>query len=340
MAPLGLSPNFVLLPCDYLDNAAAVTYEDGIRYIIYNRAFMIKIGDSSGDWASLGIVAHEIGHHLQGHTTRKLSFPPSREELRLSRMHELEADEFSGFMMYKLGATLEQAQRAMASMGDVRDEELSTHPKKFRRMAAIEKGFKRAEGQYSIGVDGVEKLPSAEELYSKGNDAFENNDYDKAIGFFSAAIAANPNYSGAYFRRAFSKSELKDIKGAIDDYTTAIRLKPDYISAYYNRGIIRSQIKDDTGAIEDYTAAIRLQPDDAAAHYGRAISKFAIKDYTGAIEDYTDAIRLQPDYAPAYKNRGHIRFHLKDFTGACEDFRNSCRLGSEGGCTALKSCKQ
>src|SRR6185503_5825700 len=104
LTPLGLSRNFVLLPCDYLDNAAAVTYDDGIRYIIYNRAFMVRISNLSSDWASLGIVAHEIGHHLQGHTTRRMSFPPSREELRQSRMQELEADEFSGFIMYKLGA--------------------------------------------------------------------------------------------------------------------------------------------------------------------------------------------------------------------------------------------
>ena len=325
LAPFGLNPNFVLLPCDQLDNAAAVTYDDGIRYIIYNRAFMTRIAKVSDDWASLGIVAHEIGHHLQGHTTRRMSFPPSREELRQSRMQELEADEFSGFVMYKLGASLAQAQSAMVVIRDVREEELSTHPKRSRRVAAIENGYKKAEVQNSIGV--IAKSVSAEDFYLKGNDEFKDKNYRRAIDFYSAAIAINPNYRGAYFRRAFARSNgLEDYKGAIEDYTTAIELYPTYIAAYNNRGTCRAALKDYKGAIDDYTKAIGLDPNYALAYYNRANSKSELNDNTDAIEDYTVAIRLKPDDAEYYYNRASSRADLDDHQGAIDDYTVAIKL--------------
>lgn len=141
LRPLGLKRNFVLVQCSNIENAVAVTYDDGLRYIVYDNAFMERIDRGANtDWASVSILAHEVGHHLQGHTLRPVSLQQRRE-------NELEADEFSGFTMFKLGRSLDEAQAAMRNFPDVADEERSTHPKKLRRLEAIRKGYEDARSQ-------------------------------------------------------------------------------------------------------------------------------------------------------------------------------------------------
>ena len=44
----------------------------GIRYIFYNREFMSEINSNTNYWSNMSILAHEIGHHINGHTTDAL----------------------------------------------------------------------------------------------------------------------------------------------------------------------------------------------------------------------------------------------------------------------------
>lgn len=89
---------------------------------------------SNNSWSSISILAHEIGHHLQGHT---LSNSGSRPPI------ELEADKFSGFVLAKMGASLEDAQSAILHL--VSDNASHSHPGRSARLDAIAFGFK--EGQ-------------------------------------------------------------------------------------------------------------------------------------------------------------------------------------------------
>jgi hypothetical protein len=68
----GLPVNFKLLAAD-VDNACAVLQRrdsgDMIRYIMYNQQFMFGVKDlTQNHWSEVSILAHEIGHHLSGHT--------------------------------------------------------------------------------------------------------------------------------------------------------------------------------------------------------------------------------------------------------------------------------
>src|ERR1700747_1558066 len=63
----GLSRNFEIRAA-LVPNAAAVTL-GATRYILYNPSFLNEITTTTQDrWAAAGILAHEIGHHLNGHT--------------------------------------------------------------------------------------------------------------------------------------------------------------------------------------------------------------------------------------------------------------------------------
>lgn len=138
---VGLARNFEVMPSDEVDNAAAVVIDEK-RYILYNKEFMKKANEiTNSSWASISILAHEIGHHLQGHTlTSTGSRPPI----------ELEADKFSGFVLARMGATLQDAQTAIQNL--VSDVESATHPKRSDRLNAIAAGF----------MEGVDKNKNSE----------------------------------------------------------------------------------------------------------------------------------------------------------------------------------
>ncbi|MBF9254168.1 membrane-binding protein [Pontibacter sp. 172403-2] len=132
---IGLKPRFELRPAD-IDNAAAVIY-NGQRYILYNEDFLAAINNAvHTDWAGVSILAHEIGHHLNGHTLKGGGSNVA---------DELEADEFSGFVLRKLGANLADAQAAINLLSE--EGNSSTHPGKSYRLAAISKGWRKANDQ-------------------------------------------------------------------------------------------------------------------------------------------------------------------------------------------------
>lgn len=117
-------------------NAAAVVY-GGRRYILYNPNFIMQLERTTGTkWAGMSVLAHEIGHHLDGHT---LTSSGSQPQL------ELEADEFSGFVLRKMGASLANAQAAMRTLATINAS--STHPGQYDRLTSIANGWNKADAQ-------------------------------------------------------------------------------------------------------------------------------------------------------------------------------------------------
>jgi Zn-dependent peptidase ImmA (M78 family) len=132
MNVIGLQANFELKEANVLNIEASISHRR--RYILYNPGFIAQINHVTKDkWAGLFLLAHEIGHHLNGHTIMKGGSTPALE---------LEADQFAGFIMYKLGATLDQAQEVMKYIA--RNEASATHPGRASRMLAIQTGWNKA----------------------------------------------------------------------------------------------------------------------------------------------------------------------------------------------------
>jgi hypothetical protein len=123
----GLPANFTIRAAN-VSNACAVI-DGSNRYILYSQEFMEK----QDNWAKISILAHEIGHHLSGHT---LEAGGSRPPI------ELEADKFSGFVLAKMGATADESLIAIKRYAS--DEYSLTHPSKSARIAAIMNGWKQA----------------------------------------------------------------------------------------------------------------------------------------------------------------------------------------------------
>lgn len=285
LRPLGLGGkrNFILLPCAKIENAVAVTYDDGYRYIVYDNAFMERIDRGSNtDWASVSILAHEIGHHLKGHTTLLVSDPMTRAELQQSRENELEADEFSGFVMLKLGASLAQAQAAMMILPDVPNpEENHDHPKRWRRLEAIKNGYNDAKTQQPLG--NIDTRPSAETFFLEGSVSFILNNYPDAIEKLTVAIGLNPDFGGAYDFRGQAKAKIGEYREAIRDYDQAIKLNGDKDgTTNNNRGSAKLSLGDKDGACEDFLVSAALGNSAGDKNLGRFCQKW-IETFGGSI---------------------------------------------------------
>jgi hypothetical protein len=125
-----ITQNFKVEATTQIDNAAAVIYQN-IRYILYNPSFIDQLDNAARDkWASISVIGHEIGHHLLGHTLdgRGSQIPK-----------ELEADEYSGLVLRRMGASLQQAQLAMKLIASPYAS--ATHPGENDRLAAIARGW-------------------------------------------------------------------------------------------------------------------------------------------------------------------------------------------------------
>lgn len=133
----GLPQTFDLYSAN-IYNAAALML-DGKRVILYDPQLIEDIERiTDHDWPAVSILAHEIGHHLAGHTLAAA----------YNRSFELEADYFSGFILQKMGATLSEAQAVMSLLRD--HPNMTDHPPQAERLAAIERGWQEAVRQEGL----------------------------------------------------------------------------------------------------------------------------------------------------------------------------------------------
>ncbi len=128
--------NFSLKEQANIQNAYA-TIINNKRWIIYDNQFLESIDEyAATKWASISVMAHEVGHHKYNHVlSGKGSTVPT----------EIEADNFSGYVMQKLGATLAQSVAAIKTIAT--DKASATHPAKNDRVNAITAGWNKAASE-------------------------------------------------------------------------------------------------------------------------------------------------------------------------------------------------
>ena len=331
LSVVGASKRFVLAPCENINNALAVI-EDGMRYILYDPEFVNSISDTSNYWANMSILAHEVGHHINGHT---LGSSISSYE---NKIEELEADEFSGFVMQKIGATLEQSIDAIASIAAEGDDTYSSHPNRTRRIKAITKGFNNAFDNKFIKE---EKLSDWEEYYYRAEVKYENKDYDGAMIDYSESIKLKPT-ANAYLYRGLSKYYSDNNSGAIYDLQRSLEIDPEHWRSLYYLGLIKRFNNDHYGALSElqkYFNIITWEGDfyDLMSAYYMAASLFSEEVYDQSlsrinwlISEYDITKELDnEDESYFYELRGLNYVEIDSFSLAIKDFEKSAELMPE-----------
>ncbi|KAH7654768.1 Amidase protein [Dioscorea alata] len=107
---------------------------------------------------------------------------------------------------------------------------------------------------------------SAEMAKEKGNTAFKEKQWQKAIGFYSEAIKLNGNSATYFSNRAAAYLEVGSYLQAETDCSTAISLDKKNVKAYLRRGTAREMLGYYKEAIEDFKYALVLEPTNKTAN--------------------------------------------------------------------------
>ena len=119
-----------------------------LRVILYDPEFLLWIESQTDEWGPISVMAHEVAHHLLGHTAFGMGSNPP---------YELDADFFTGFILNRLGASLEQAQAAMRLIASTSGS--WSHPPRDERLDTIELGWNKAREGVVVSADqGLQEL--------------------------------------------------------------------------------------------------------------------------------------------------------------------------------------
>ena len=119
-----LPQNFIIKAAN-CKNALA-TNDGGNRYILYSTNFLENFKkEANTQWAAYCVLAHEIGHHLSNHNL-------AETDNAKRKIQELQADKYAGGVLFRLGASLDQAQAGIRTFSLA--SETTTHPNKNARL--------------------------------------------------------------------------------------------------------------------------------------------------------------------------------------------------------------
>lgn len=167
----GLPVNFVVQKVSGARNAFAYMDTFGTRYILYDDIFLNSLNSDSSNTEFITVLAHEIGHHLAGHSlsidnfiqkdscllwcnSNSIHYDRIKKQsnceqyLNDRRRSEIEADTYAGYIMSKLDADISVVQNTFDQISKEQSDKYSTHPSLNKRLAAIKKG-------YSISQKGI-----------------------------------------------------------------------------------------------------------------------------------------------------------------------------------------
>jgi lipoprotein NlpI len=135
--------------------------------------------------------------------------------------------------------------------------------------------------------------------FASGLSAVNRGDNDKAIGFFTSALAANDLNASlvpvAYLERARAHLDKEECAPAVADATAALKLRADYFEAYLLRATADRCARMDSEAIADFTQVIAKRDLDDS-YWQRALARWNLGDFENASGDFATVAERAPKW--------------------------------------------
>jgi len=230
--------NFKIKTCDDTNNAVAIIWKNE-RYIILDEKFLALQSKTDEYWFNIFVTAHEIAHHLYGHTFEN----NNTIHLESRRNRELESDKYAGLIIRKLGGNEQNIRNALNSIPHPTYNN-STHPIYSDRLKASISGYnseidfeKEILNKYNVISERdyliIQKNRQITEAKKESFNYLLNGKrmhLDNSIEFYHAAIVNN-NDSDLY-------NELSALYGEQGDYLNAEK----YINKAYSINPIKEYL--------------------------------------------------------------------------------------------------
>ncbi len=278
-AVVGLRNRFRLVALQNFNNCAAVCFNNETgqeRFIQFDRQFLENFQKRTNNkWFVTGVLAHELGHHFNGHSLDGIGSRPDKE---------IEADEFAGFILQKLGAKETEAESIFSFLNET--DGPPTHPIKSKRYAAVSRGWNSAAGN-NIWVS-----------------LLLENDADKKEIAYEALMNARNNSNPTL------QLELID---------KALKKVPAYAEAISEKGLVYLQLNQFALAAKYCEEALILEPYIGILRLNLAKVMMALNNNDSALSLVQDAIYLRPVFPEAYHQRAMIFLNKNNFVQTAND---------------------
>ncbi len=138
----------------------------------------------------------------------------------------------------------------------------------------------------------VDSSPLA--LWREGNRKALDGKASQAEMLYTEAIALNPLFYHAYYRRGLVRIAQDNLNGALNDLDATVGLSPELRGALIQRGLIHEHLGNTDQAMDDFLRASETDSRDPFAHYhlGRLYETKGL--YVEALDSYQQALKLKP----------------------------------------------
>jgi hypothetical protein len=126
---VGLARRIGVYPAKGIDTACATIVRQNERRVYYGTDWLERYSNGSY-WIKLGVLAHEIGHHVNFHTV---------DDTLSAWKKEYQADVFLGRVVRLMGGSVEDAVSAVSRVEPIEGDDV--HPPRILREAAIRSGY-------------------------------------------------------------------------------------------------------------------------------------------------------------------------------------------------------
>ena len=135
------------------------------------------------------------------------------------------------------------------------------------------------------------------DLVKKGNEAFYNQDFQKASDFYHSAETDLPKSSELEYNLAGTLYSLEGYEEAVERYTNALNTDDVKLEqkAHYNLGNTYFKMGDFQNAIKSYENALNLNPDDIDAKFNLELARKMLKEQIKPDEQQKDDQQQQQE---------------------------------------------
>jgi len=198
---------------------------------------------------------------------------------------------------------------------------------------------------------GSERQQSVRETTTRGNAAWEQDDFEEAYKQFRAILRDHPNFADIRHRAGLCLAMMGDAEGALEQFDEALKVNESYAEALLNRAIVLNDLGRFEEASESFHRASALDVRDSGAfpsHMGNQLANahartgdlyMAADRPEEAASEYATAVEIRPNFldlrfklAEAYMDLDmwvDARLHLREILIVNPEFGGArVRLGA------------
>ena len=149
-------------------------------------------------------------------------------------------------------------------------------------------------------------LSTADKLFLKGSNFYENEKYEEAVSAYKEAITLNAAQWGYHFNLGLALKKMENREASIEAFQEALKLNPNSFSCCSELGEAHAKNEEYEKARTFYLKASELSPDDPDAFYNLGVVLTNLSHTDEALKYFLRAVEIKDDYADAYYQIGTI----------------------------------